>query len=254
LSIDAEQIRSLLVLFLHAEIEGAGFQKAVFGLSGGVDSATVAYLCAEALSGSNVLGVMMPYKTSSPDALAHAEMVVDRTGIRSLTVDITPQIDAYFDAFPEAERTRRGNKMARERMSVLYDLSAAENALVVGTSNRTELLLGYGTLFGDTACALNPVGGLYKTQLQQLARHLGVPEEIVNKSPSADLWAGQTDEGELGFSYEEVDKVLFLMVDKGCSQRELVKMGLAADLVGRARERIDRFEYKRRLPVIAGVS
>jgi len=254
LSINAELVRSVLTAFLRKELGRAGFAKAVLGLSGGVDSATVAYLCAEALSPENVLAVMMPYGDLNPEGMAHARKVVEATGARSLTVDITRQVDAYFEGFPDAGNLRRGNKMARERMSILYDLSAAERALVVGTSNKTELLLGYGTLFGDMACAVNPVGDLYKTQLRQLARHVGVPEEIVVKSPSADLWVGQTDEQELGFKYEEVDRLLYLMVDKRYSQQQLVEAGFPTGLVRRVASMVRRFRYKRSLPLIAEVS
>jgi NAD+ synthase len=197
-------------------------------------------LAAEALGPRQVLGIMMPYESSSPESLAHAETVVRKSSIESLTLEITPQIDAYFARFPDADQKRRGNKMARERMTILYDHSARWNALVLGTSNKTELLLGYGTL--------------YKTQVWALAEAVGVPDVIVQKKPSADLWVGQTDEGELGFTYREVDKLLYLMVDGRYSRQELVEAGFPEPFIDGVTLRIMNSQFKRRLPVIAKVS
>jgi len=253
-STNLEIVKRLLTGFIKNEVCKMGFNKVVLGLSGGIDSSLCAYLAAAALGKENVLGVMMPYKTSNPESLAHARLVVDRLGIRSLLVDITPMIDIYFQNFAEADHIRRGNKMARERMTILYDQSAAENALVLGTSNKTELLLGYGTLFGDMASALNPIGDLYKTQVRVLARYLGVPEVIINKKPSADLWLGQSDEEELGFTYDEVDEVLYYLVDKRYSCQELIDKGFPADFVHSVYQRIQNSQFKRRLPIIAKVS
>ena len=188
-------------------------------------------LAAEALGPDQVLGIMMPYKNSSAESLEHGRLVVEKSGIRSATVEITAQIDAYFATFPDADPKRRGNKMARERMTILYDHSARWDALVAGTSNKTELLLGYGTLHGDMASALNPLGDLYKTQVWALSEAVGVPDVIVNKKPSADLWAGQTDEAELGFSYSAVDELLYLMVDQRYARAELIKAGFEPDFV-----------------------
>jgi NAD+ synthase len=188
-------VRKILVAFIRNEVQKVGIRRVVVGLSGGVDSSLSAMLAAEALGPENVLGLLMPYKASSPESLAHARLVVEKVSLSSLTIDITPQIDAYFERFPDADQRRRGNKMARERMTILYDHSARWHALVLGTSNKTELLLGYGTLYGDMASAVNPLGDLYKTQIWALAEAVGVPEVIVRKQPSADLWAGQTDEG-----------------------------------------------------------
>jgi NAD+ synthase len=196
----------------------------------------------------------MPYKTSSRDSLDDAATVVAALGIPSLTIDISAQIDAYFESDPGADRRRRGNKMARERMTILYDHSARWQALVLGTSNKTELLLGYGTLHGDMASAVNPLGDLYKTQVWALAEAVGVPDVIVRKNPSADLFHGQTDEDDLGFSYREVDRLLYLMVDERYSDAELVAAGFDAAFVKRVTELVRGSQYKRRLPVIAKVS
>ena len=202
LNIDPQFVSGILVDFLKREAGKFGFSKGVIGLSGGLDSTVSAYLAAKAFGPENVLGVLMPYRTSSPNSITDAEEVVKKTGIRSLKVDITPIVDAYLDTVPEADNLRRGNVMARCRMIVLFDQSQKEKALVIGTSNKSELMLGYGTWFGDMASSINPLGDLYKTQERQLAAHLGVPEKILKKAPSADLWAGQTVEGELGFTYE----------------------------------------------------
>jgi NAD+ synthase len=247
-------LRQILLSFIRNEVEKVGVHRVVVGLSGGVDSSLSAMLAAEALGPHNVLAILMPYKTSSPESRAHAELVVRKSSIHSLTIDITPQIDAYFARFPDADQKRRGNKMARERMTILYDHSARWNALVLGTSNKTELLLGYGTLYGDMASALNPLGDLYKTQVWALAEAVGVPEMIVRKKPSADLWQGQTDEGELGFSYREVDKLLYLMVDERYSRPELIAARFPEPFVDDVTLRIMNSQFKRRLPVIAKIS
>lgn len=251
---DYALVERILVGFLKNEIEKIGMQRAVLGLSGGVDSAVSAALAAKALGPENVLGVMMPYRTSSDASLDDAKAVAESTGIETTVVEISAQIDAYFDNFPDASRLRRGNKMARERMTVLYDFSAERGALVIGTSNKTELLLGYGTLFGDMASALNPIGDLYKTQVWGLAAQVGLPEAVVAKPPTADLWEGQTDEEELGFGYHQVDQLLYWMVDKRCSARELVSMGFEQAFVERIAAMIQGTQFKRRLPVIAKVS
>lgn len=247
-------LRAILGGFIHNEVHKTGLARVVVGLSGGVDSALSALLAAEALGAGNVLAVLMPYKSSHSDSRAHAEMIVQKSGIESIFVDITPQIDAYFERFPDADARRRGNKMARERMTILYDHSARWNGLVLGTSNKTELLLGYGTLHGDMASAINPLGDLYKTQVWALAEALEIPDVIVRKEPSADLWVGQTDEGELGFSYREVDQLLYLMVDQRYTRPELIDAGFAERFVDDVAQRIMFSQFKRRLPVIAKVS
>ena len=255
LQLNCETVRKVLIGFIGNEVRKAGFHRVVVGLSGGVDSALAASLAAEALGPENVWAILMPYRTSSPASAEHAMMVVQALGIQHFAVEITPMLDAYFAQFPDADQMRRGNKMARERMTILFDHSARLGALVLGTSNKTELLLGYGTLHGDMASAVNPLGDLYKTQVRQLSRHLGVPAVIVEKQPSADLWEGQTDEAELGFTYEEVDKVLYLLVDQRYEVSEVAAAGLFDEKFVRAvARRIQTSQYKRRLPVIAKIS
>jgi NAD+ synthase len=253
LEINCEVVRAILTRFIRNEVGKFGFECVVVGLSGGVDSSLSCFLGADALGKEGVIGVLMPYKTSSPESIADARLVVQQLGIESVEIDITPQIDAYFERLPEADRMRRGNKMARERMTILYDLSMKHKALVLGTSNKTEFLLGYTTLWGDMACAINPIGDLYKTQVRQLAAHLGVPERIVKKPPSADLWRGQTDEEEMGLKYEEVDRLLFMMVDERRPRAEIERHfdPAFAEKVARM---VQGSQYKRRLPVIAKIS
>lgn len=247
-------LRRILTAFIANEVRKVGVERVVVGLSGGVDSALSCMLAAEALGPNNVLAIKMPYRTSSPESRAHADLVIAKAGVASLEIEITPQIDAYFARFPDADRVRQGNKMARERMSILYDHSARWQALVLGTSNKTELLLGYGTLHGDMASAVNPLGDLYKTQVWALAAHVGVPPEIVHKQPTADLWAGQTDEAELGFGYREVDQLLYCMVDLRYSRAELLAAGFPEAFVRRVSEMVRNSQFKRRLPIIAKVS
>lgn len=254
LTINCGLLRKILVGFIENEVRKMGFQRAVIGVSGGVDSALSATLAAQALGSENVWGLIMPYRTSSPESVAHAQLVVKRLKINSALIDITPMIDAYFASFVDADHLRRGNKMARERMTILYDHSAVLSALVLGTSNKTELMLGYGTLYGDMASAINPLGDLFKTQVRQLAAYLGVPEEIVRKKPSADLWVGKTDEEELGFTYEEVDQVLMLMIDKRYEISDLVEAGFEERFVRKVFEKVQSSQFKRRLPLIAKVS
>lgn len=250
LLINTELARRLLVDFIRQELKRVGFKRAVIGLSGGIDSALVTYLTAEALGPENVLGIRMPYKSSSSASLEHAQMVIDALGIRSDTVEITPMVEPLIERFPDMSKQRRGNVMARQRMIILFDQSMAFNGLVVGTSNKTEALLGYTTVFGDNAAAVHPVGDLYKNQVRQLSRAMGVPAAIVDKPPSADLWAGQTDEGELGFSYDEVDQLLYLMVDRRFSLDEAIHAGFSRGFVEKAWQTVQRNHYKRHLPII----
>ena len=247
-------LETVLVKFLADEVGKTGCEKVVVGLSGGVDSALSAALAARALGPTNVLGVLMPYKLSSEESLSDAKALAEVTGIETLVVDISEQIDAYFAHFPEADVMRRGNKMARERMTILYDHSARQGGLVLGTSNKTELLLGYGTLHGDMASAINPIGDLYKTQVWALSRALEVPDSIIDKAPSADLTPGQTDEDDLGFSYAEVDRLLYAMVDQRYGRAELLQAGFAEDFIDQVARRVQRSQFKRRLPVIAKIS
>lgn len=254
LNINPELVTEILCRFICNEIRRAGFRRAVVGLSGGVDSSVVTYLAARSLGPENVLAVTMPYKTSSEATRRDSQAVVDRLGVQTIEVPITEQIDAYFARFADASQMRLANKCARERMTILYDQSVVFEGLVLGTSNKSELLLGYGTQFGDMASAINPVGDLYKTQLRQLAGYLGVPEQILGKTPTADLWIGQTDEEELGFSYAEVDRMLVLMVDRRWRHAELVQAGFDPAFVKRVADMIRRSHYKRRMPMIAKLS
>lgn len=251
LTINSQLAKKILTGFIHTEITRVGFDKAVIGLSGGIDSALSCFLAAEALGPENVLAVRMPYATSSPDSLEDAQRVIEATGVQALTVPITEMVEPLFERFPGMNNMRKGNVMARARMIVLYDQSEAFGGLVVGTGNKTELLLGYSTLYGDSACALNPIGDLYKTQVRQLSREIGVPTEVIYKAPSADLWAGQTDEDELGFTYEEVDKLLYLLVDQRYRPEDLVEAGFAEKFVQTVIERVRRNQFKRVLPPIA---
>ncbi|MBN1537704.1 MAG: NAD+ synthase [Anaerolineales bacterium] len=254
LSINTDLARKILTGFIHSEITRAGFSRAVLGLSGGLDSALAIYLAVDALGADHVLAVYMPYKTSSPDSETHAQAVIDDLGVPSLTIPITDMVDPLIDLYPEASPVRCGNMMARARMIVLYDQSEEFHGLVVGTSNKTEILLGYSTQFGDSASALNPIGDLYKTQVRQLSAALGVPPEIIQKPPSADLWIGQTDEGELGFTYEEVDKLLYLLVDQRYSPQDCIEAGFSKSFVETVVKRIQRSHFKRVLPPIAKLS
>ncbi len=251
LSINPELVAEILTRFIRNEIGRTGFHRAVFGLSGGIDSSVVAYLAVRAMGAENVLAVTMPYKTSSEETRRDSAAVVAALGMQSLEAPITPQIDAFVAAMPKMTQMRLANKCARERMTILYDQSAAFEGLVVGTSNKTELLLGYGTQFGDLASAINPIGDLYKTQLRQLAAYLHVPDSILKKAPSGDLWVGQTDEGELGFSYDEVDRLLVLLVDRRWQPAQAVRAGFETEFVEQVVRMVRRNQYKRRLPVIA---
>ncbi|MBM2845557.1 MAG: NH(3)-dependent synthetase [Bacteroidetes bacterium] len=254
LSLNAAIVRKLLVDFLRDEIHGAGFRKGVLGLSGGIDSTVAAYLAAEALGKENVLGVIMPYRTSNPQSRVDAERVAASLGIQTEVVDITPMVDPLLERGKILDPVRAGNIMARQRMIILYDYSHKEAALVIGTSNKTEIFLGYGTLFGDTASALNPLGDLYKTQVWQLARALNVPQNIIDKKPSADLWEGQTDEGELGFTYTQADHLLYNMIDERRSESELVAMGFQPEFVRTVKDKVKKSQFKRRPPLIAKIS
>jgi NAD+ synthase len=255
LRLDAELTARLLQQFIREEVTKVGLERAVVGLSGGIDSALSAALAAHALGPRNVTALTMPYRSSSPDSLRHAAAVAEQFNLEVRTIEITPMVDPYFRLYePEADAVRRGNKMARERMSILYDHSAKLRALVLGTSNKTELLLGYGTLHGDMASAVNPLGDLYKTQVRQLARHLAIPSEIIDKKPSADLWVGQSDEDEMGFTYEEVDRLLYFLVDRRFRRDECVALGFVPVFVDAVHAKVQGSQFKRRLPVIAKVS
>ncbi len=254
LDINTDLAQTILTGFIYSEITRAGFSRAVIGLSGGIDSALSCYLTAKALRPENVLALRMPYESSSPDSLSDAQRIIDDLEIQSLTIPITEMVDPIFQRFPEAGQIRRGNVMARARMILLYDQSEAFNGLVVGTGNKTELLLGYSTLFGDSACAINPIGDLYKTQVRQLSQAVGIPAAIINKPPSADLWIDQTDEDELGFTYQEVDQLLYLLVDQRYRPEECVSAGFSEEFVKAVVLRVRKNHFKRILPPIAKLS
>jgi NAD+ synthase len=254
LTIDTQVVKLVLTRFIHNELTKAGFQKAVLGLSGGIDSALSCYLAATALGSENVLAVRMPYQASSPESLEHAQLVIDDLGVRSETVDITPMVEPLFEASPDITAGRKGNIMARMRMTILFDRSAAFKALVIGTSNKSEMLLGYGTIYGDLASAVNPLGDLYKTQVRQLARAIGVPQPIIDKPPSADLIPGQTDESDLGFTYAEVDRLLYMLVDERYSTDECIEAGYPRPFVQTALDMVRKAQYKRVMPIIPKLS
>jgi NAD+ synthase len=269
LRIDTDAARRIIRGFVRDQLRQAGFERALLGLSGGIDSALVAYLVAEAIGPHQLLCLLMPYRTSSPASRVDAEEVVARLGCHSRVVDISPIVDGYFGATSidgpsepgapgaagaaaiDTSPVRRGNFMARARMAVLYDASVSWGGLVVGTGNKTESLIGYTTLFGDSACAFNPIGDLYKTQVRQLALAMGVPEAILRKAPSADLWPGQTDEGEAGFVYHELDRLLYWMIDRRRTDAELLALGFDAVTTSRVAGMVAASEFKRQVPPIA---
>jgi NAD+ synthase len=286
LEIDTDVARRIITEFISGQLRQAGFKRALVGLSGGIDSSLVAYLTAEAIGGENLLCVLMPYRTSAPESRADAEEVVRRLECAGEVIDISQMVDAYFEGRQEARgirpapverdlahrsaeeidpsargvaaetivRLRRGNFMARTRMAVLYDRSVTWGGLVVGTSNKTETLLGYTTIYGDNASAFNPIGDLYKTQVRLLAEDIGVPEQIIRKAPSADLWPGQTDEEEVGFEYAKVDRLLYYLVDKRRNPDELVARGwFERDFIARVERMIAGSEFKRQVPPIAKI-
>ncbi len=254
LAIDTDVARRIIGGFIRAQCDQAGFDRLVLALSGGIDSALVAYLVAESIGAERLLCLLMPYRTSSPRSRADAEEVVRRLGCASELVDISTMVDGYFG--PErtdASPLRRGNLAARMRMAVLYDHSVTWNGLVVGTSNKTESLIGYTTLFGDSACAFAPIGDLYKSQVRQLAAVMAVPDPILRKEPSADLWAGQTDEGEMGLRYADLDRLLFWMVDRRRRPPELAAMGFEPAVIERVERLVAASEFKRQVPPVAKV-
>lgn len=254
LKINVETVTEILEHFLQQEVGKIGFKRTVLGLSGGVDSAVVAALLARALGPQNVHALSMPYKESNPDSLEHAELAAKELGIHFEVRDISTMVDAFFAGEKKVDALRKGNKMARERMCLLYDFSAEHSALVIGTSNKTELLLGYGTIFGDLASAINPIGDLYKTHIWELADYLNVPKAIIDKPPSADLWLGQTDEHELGYSYKEIDPFLYYLVDLRYPDEILLEMGYKKKMISDIKSRIAKNQFKRRPAIIAKLS
>ncbi|MHB0871747.1 MAG: NAD+ synthase [Chloroflexota bacterium] len=249
--LDTDQVVPRLVDFIREEVARAGRKGVVLGMSGGIDSSLVAHLAVRALDPGNVHGYLLPFRTSSRESLLHARMEIDKLGMPHQTIDITPTAEALFQLLPNLTRRRMGNAMARLRMAVLYDQSEEQEALVIGTSNRTEMLLGYGTIHGDAAWAIDPIGGLYKTQVRHLSRQLGVDPAIVEKVPTADLWAGQTDEGELGVSYEMADRVLYLLIDRGMARDQIVDLGYPPEAVDRVVGLVAASAFKRCMPPVA---
>jgi NAD+ synthase len=254
LAIDPATAATWLEGFLRDELIGRrGIARAVLGLSGGIDSAVVAYLCARALGPENVHAIRMPYRTSSPDSLADAQSVIDALGIHAQTIEISDAVDGYLRFAPDADGRRRGNVMARMRMLVLFDQSARLGALPIGTGNKTERLMGYFTWHADDTPPVNPIGDLFKTQVWALARYLGVPVAVIDKPPSADLEANQTDEGDLGITYARADQILHLILS-GYRDATIVERGFTADDVALVRRRVDTTHWKRHLPTTALVS
>ena len=255
LRLDTALAEQILVRFIADAISKFDFTRAVVATSGGIDSALTCALAARALGPDNVLALMLPYRTSNPASRGDAETLAQALGVDSQVIDVSQAVDGYLGELDDPTTpVRRGNVMARTRMIATYDQSEAFDALVVGTSNKTELLLGYGTLHGDMASAVNPIGDLYKTQVRQLAAALDLPASILEKPPSADLWQGQSDEDELGFTYEIADEVLYLLVDEWHTADEIVAGGYDADLVAEIRRRVRHTQFKRRPPVIAKLS
>ncbi|MCL5986530.1 MAG: NAD+ synthase [Actinobacteria bacterium] len=254
LKIDEELTVRKLIEFIDSQLAIRGYTKAIIGLSGGLDSTVLAYITARAILKSNIYALILPYGTQSLPAVLDAKEVVRELGIQPIEHDITPMIDSYFAQFAEVDWIRRGNKMARERMSILYDYSAYLKALVLGTSNKTELLLGYGTLYGDLAGSIQPLGDLYKTQIRAIASYLNIPKRIIDKPPSAGFWSDQTDEKEIGFKYEDVDKLLFVMIDSKKNREELTTIGFSRELIDRVEFMMKRSTFKRRLISIPRIS
>lgn len=247
-------VEKILTAFIREELSKFNYKKGILGLSGGLDSAVCAFLAAKALKPSNVIGLIIPYGETFSKDVKDAQEFSRLLKIKSRIINISPMVDSYFSSYPTDNRVLKGNKMARERMSILYDFSAREKALILGTSNKTELLLGYGTIHGDMACGINPLGDLYKTQIRQLAEYLGIPEKIRKKIPSAGLWIGQTDEGEIGLPYDEIDKILYQLVDKRTSKKDIIASGFKKETVEKIISLIKNSEFKRKLPPIPKMS
>jgi NAD+ synthase len=251
---NARFVEKVLGSFIREELHKFGFGKGIIGLSGGLDSSVCAALAARALGGKNVVGMILPYKDTFGEDVKDARALARKLGIKTRLLDIAPMVDAYFSRFPTADRVRIGNKMARERMSILYDFSVLEKALILGTSNKTELLIGYGTIHGDMACAINPLGDLYKSQIRALGAYLRLSARILKKTPTAGLWPGQTDEDEIGLSYSEIDAILYELVDERRPAKEVIASGFKREAVEKIQALIVGSEFKRKMPPIAKIS
>lgn len=251
LNINLNIVEKVLVAFIRDSIYKNGFRNAILGVSGGIDSAVALALAQRAVGSANTFALLMPYKLSAPSSLTDGQKLCEQLNVEYTVIDISLSIDAYFDRFPADNRMLIGNKCARERMSILFDFSARKKALVVGTSNKSELLIGYSTLFGDSAAAFLPIGDLYKTQIFALAQHLAIPREIVEKKPSADLWQNQTDEGEIGVTYKELDEILFRLTDLRQNPDEIEKAGFTRSTIDHIMEKIRNSQFKRTMPPIA---
>ncbi len=251
LEIDLNTVEKVLVDFIRDSVHKNGFKNGILGVSGGIDSAVILALTQRALGAEHTFGLLMPYKLSSQASLDDGKLICDQLGVKYEVIDISPSVDAYFDRYPAENKLLIGNKCARERMSVLYDYSVRKKALPVGTSNKSEILIGYSTIWGDSAAAFLPIGDLYKTQVFALARHLGVPDAIVDKKPSADLWKDQTDEGEIGVTYKELDEILYQMIDLRKKPGEVEAMGYARATIEKIIKMIMGSQYKRTTPPVA---
>jgi NAD+ synthase len=254
LKIDEDLAVRKLIEFIDSQLAIRGYTRAIIGLSGGLDSTVLAYITSRAIPESNIYTIVLPYGTQSLSAVLDAKEVVRELGIQSIEHDIKPMIDSYFGQFAEVDWKRRGNKIARERMSILYDYSAYLKGLVLGTSNKTELLLGYGTLYGDLAGSIQPMGDLYKTQIRTIAIYLNIPKRIIDKPPSADFWSDQTDEKEIGFKYEDIDRLLFAMIDLKMSRKELISVGFSREIIDRTEFMMKTSTFKRKLISIPRIS
>jgi NAD+ synthase len=247
LNLDDEITR--IIVFIKGELAKVGYNKILVGLSGGIDSSVVAALCVKTIGKENVIGVMMPYRESHPDSLAHAKEVAVMLEIQYDIINISPMVDSYFEKYaPDADFLRRGNRIARERMCVLYDLSAKYKARVAGTGNKSELMVGYCTQYGDNACAFETIGHLYKNEVRKIAKILNISQEIINKNPSADLWENQTDEVEMGISYSRLDEILYNLIDLKKSEKKIKELGFSQDEIGKVQRMIKNSEFKRRIP------
>jgi len=240
-----------IIRFIKDQLNSSGFEKLIVGLSGGIDSAVTAALACKAIGSENVYGVMLPYRLSHPNSLNHAVKVADALKMKHEVIDISPMVDAYFMNYDkDADNLRKGNRMARERMCVLFDLSAKYRALVAGTGNLSELMIGYCTQYGDSACAFEPIGHLYKTHIFELAKALNLPDCVIDKRPTADLWEDQTDEEELGITYTRLDEILYAKYEINNSQVELLRKGFTVDELEKVTKLVKKSEFKRKMPPV----